>query len=186
MNVFCIIFASLCISALFVASGIDTMIKDDIIKGFYKFLGAGIVISIGLMILLTMETSAADWIVTGSIFGAIISVYTIFIGIAFIKGLTMREALCAMFKIEPKKPSSHILSEKTRKKVGIATISSFVALLIVCICLLFVFFRPGKSDTNRKCDYCGKEGASFSVGTGKYCSTCYDAFEITKDRLEDN
>ncbi len=186
---FLIIFIGLCITALLVVSGIEDFKKIYYTKrAFYKFGASTAVVTAVAMWLILSKYSAIDWIVAGCIFLGIATAYAIFVGIAFIKGCTMREALCAIFKLENKRYSKHKISDTTRKKIGIATIITSAILLIACAVIVLgnAFNNTGNSSANRKCGYCGEEGANSKFGSHYYCRDCYNGLADAKDRVENN
>jgi len=180
MAPFSVLFIGLCITAFLVASGLDNF-------SFKKlFLWAPVVITIMVSWLILSEYSATEWKIAGCMFLIIGGIVAIFVGISFIKGLTIGEAFCALFKIEKKKNNKKKISDSARKKIGIATVIAFVVLVVGSV--VFIILNPSsKSESNnKKCGYCGDEGAYYKFGSYYYCHDCYDALEDAKDRVENN
>lgn len=154
-----------------------------------RILGATIMV-VGIMILCLASAMAnafsdidkQDCKYVGFIILGIAIIFVVIVGIAFTRGLTLSE----FFHIVEIGEAEEKISEKNRKKIGISILVGSVILTAIFIFLVITNPFTANGGEARKCDYCGKEGASFSVGASNYCGTCYDAFKITKDRLEDN
>lgn len=144
--------------------------------------GVVILISTLVMVSVFFDIPKQTWMYVGFIALGIAVMFLVIVGIAFTRGLTLSEFF---HRVEIGEAEEKI-SEKTRKKIGISILVGSVILTAVFIFLVITNPFTANGGEARKCDYCGKEGASFSVGTSNYCGTCYDAFKITKDRLEDN
>lgn len=120
------------------------------------------------------------------IFIGVIAFFVIVIGILLITGFPIKETLCEEFGIRYDDTSEPKTSETTRRNIGIALICVGIILVVAFVWGSLVLPNKSSSGVDRKCGYCGEEGAYYKFGSYYYCEDCYDGLVDAKDRVENN
>ena len=120
-----------------------------------------------------------DWIMAGICTIALIAIIFAFIGVCLLRGLTVGESLRLIFRFLNETDSKPKISEKLRKVLGVASIVTAVALVVLFVNLVLIYGPNGNS--NGKCSVCHrnfKPGSSdsMSIARSNMCENCHDNY----------
>ncbi len=134
-----------------------------------------------------LEPSAEDWMWTGVIMLGIVAFLVFFIGVGLVKGLTVNQTLCALFKFMTEKETEPKTTKKQRKVMGIV---AMVVGVLLCVWIVGICAANNTSDNGYTCSVCDRTFASGSsdarsIAESNMCNNCHDNFLWGQDVLNE-